>query len=52
MDDLKITIDTFSAEDKKEFGYFIQRQKIKKGRKDFELFQLLQQKKSPTLRFS
>jgi hypothetical protein len=45
MDDLKITIDTFSAEDKKEFGYFIQRQKLKKGRKDFELFQLLQQKK-------
>lgn len=45
MDDLKITIDTFSAEDKKEFGYFIQRQKMKKGRKDFELFQLLQQKK-------
>ena len=48
MDDLKITIDTFSAEDKKEFSCFIQRLKNKKGRKDFELFQLLQQKKQYT----
>lgn len=46
MDDLKIISDTFSAEDKKEFGYFIQRQKVKKCRKDYELFQLLQQKKA------
>lgn len=45
MDDLKTTIATFSEEDKKEFSYFIQRQKKKKGRKDYELFQLLQQKK-------
>ena len=45
MDDLKITIDTLSAEDKKEFNYFIQRQKSKRNRKDYELFQLLQGKK-------
>lgn len=48
MDDLKVTIDTFSAENKKEFAYFIQRQKNKKGRKDLELFNLLQQKKTYT----
>jgi len=46
MDDLKLTIDTFSTEDKKEFAYFMQRLKKKKDRKDYELFQLLQQKKN------
>lgn len=45
MDDLKITIDTLSAEDKKEFSYFIQRQKNKRHRKDYELFALLQAQK-------
>ncbi|PSR53315.1 hypothetical protein AHMF7605_07115 [Adhaeribacter arboris] len=45
MDDLKITIDSLSAEDKKEFSSFIQRQKKKTNRKDYELFLLLQQKK-------
>ncbi|AMM52388.1 hypothetical protein TH61_15990 [Rufibacter sp. DG15C] len=45
MDDLKITIDTFSPDDVRDFGYFIQRQKKKKGRKDYELFKLLLLKK-------
>ncbi|GAB2535292.1 hypothetical protein [Rufibacter soli] len=44
MDDLKVTIHTFSPEDTKEFTLFIQRNKKKKDRKDFELFKLLQQK--------
>ncbi|MDQ4141678.1 MAG: hypothetical protein M3142_14305 [Bacteroidota bacterium] len=46
MDDLKITINSLSAEDKKEFSSFIQRHKKKNNRKDYELFLLLQQKKS------
>src|SRR5690349_13128941 len=45
MDDLKIIINTLSAEEKKDFGYFIQRQKKKKNRKDYDLLQLLQGKK-------
>lgn len=48
MDDLKIIINTLSAEDKKDFGYFIQRQKKKKNRKDYELLKLLQSKKNLT----
>ncbi|MHC2992273.1 hypothetical protein OB13_11970 [Pontibacter sp. HJ8] len=46
MDDLKITLDTLSEEDKQELAAFIQRQKKKKSRKDLALFQLLQQKKN------
>ncbi|GAB3536586.1 hypothetical protein GCM10027443_27290 [Pontibacter brevis] len=46
MDDLKITLDTLSDDDKRELAVFIQREKKKKHRKDLELFQLLQQKKS------
>ena len=46
MDDLKITLDTLSDDDKRELGVFIQREKKKKHRKDLALFQLLQQKKS------
>ena len=42
MDDLKITLDTLSEEDKRELAVFIKRQKKKKQRKDLELFQLLQ----------
>ncbi len=45
MDDLKLTIDTFSEEDKQEFAHFLQRLKKKKDRKDYELYQLLQQKR-------
>lgn len=45
MDDLKITLDTLSDDDKRELAVFIQREKKKKHRKDLELFQLLQQKK-------
>ncbi|MGV3539974.1 MAG: hypothetical protein ACO1OQ_09195 [Rufibacter sp.] len=45
MDDHKTTIDTFTPDDVKEFSFFIQRQKKKKVRKDYELFKLLLQKK-------
>lgn len=45
MDDLKMIIDTFLPDDVREFTYFIQRHKKKKGRKDYELFKLLLQKK-------
>ncbi|MFC6999813.1 hypothetical protein [Rufibacter roseus] len=45
MDDLKTTVETLSPEDVREFTYFIQRQKKKKVRKDYELFKLLLQKK-------
>lgn len=46
MDDLKITLDTLSEDEKQELAAFIQRQKKKKSRKDLALFQLLQQKKN------
>ncbi len=48
MDDLKITLDTLSEDDKRELAVFIKRQKKKKNRKDLELFQLLQQTRSYT----
>src|SRR5690606_21516520 len=46
MDDLQTTIETFSADDIREFAYFIQRQKKKKVRKDYELFKLLLHQKN------
>src|SRR5688572_17211502 len=46
MDDLKITIDTLPAEQKTEFLDFLKRNSKTKARKDVELFQVLQQKKS------
>ncbi len=46
MDDLKITIDTLTADQKREFLDFVKRQSQNKARKDAELFQVLQQKKT------
>src|SRR5690606_29819824 len=46
MDDVQTIIETFSPDDVKEFAYFIQRQKIKKDRKDYELFKLLHRHKN------
>src|SRR6478609_6346296 len=48
MDDLKITIDTLTADQKKEFLDFMKRQSQQKLRKDAELFQVLLQKKAYT----
>src|SRR3954469_17151080 len=48
MDDLKTAIETLSDDERKEFALFIRRQKNMKGRKDLELFRLLQQKQSLT----
>ena len=47
MDKIQILVDTFSEEDKKEFRIFINRQKIKKERKDLDLFELLCQQLPP-----
>lgn len=48
MDDLKTAIETLSDDERKEFALFIRRQKNMKGRKDLDLFRLLQQKQSLT----
>lgn len=47
MDKLQELINTLSKEDKREFKIFIQRQKNKNNRKDFDLFELLS-KEIPT----
>ncbi len=41
MDHIKNLVDSFSAEEKKEFGHFVNRMRKRKGRKDLELFELL-----------
>lgn len=46
MDKIKEIITTLDADDIREFRSFIHRQKKKKGRKDLELFELLQKKDS------
>ncbi|GAA4440009.1 hypothetical protein GCM10023188_36790 [Pontibacter saemangeumensis] len=46
MDDLKMTLETLSEDDRRELAVFIQREKKKKHRKDLALFQLLQQQKN------
>lgn len=38
---LEEVIDSLDEADRKEFSFFIQRNKLKKGRKDFQLFRLL-----------
>lgn len=48
MDDLKITLETLSDDDRRELAVFIQREKKKKHRKDLTLFQLLQHQKNYT----
>ncbi|MCB2376553.1 hypothetical protein LGH70_03105 [Hymenobacter sp. BT635] len=49
MDDLRTTLATFSAEDRKDFGRFIQRQRKKqKGRMDSRLYELLLHQKEYT----
>ncbi|SHJ69090.1 hypothetical protein SAMN02745146_3717 [Hymenobacter daecheongensis DSM 21074] len=49
MDDLRTTLLSFSAEDRKELGRFIQRQgKAQKGRLDVRLFDLLLQSREYT----
>ena len=45
MDDLKLTIETLTEEDRRELATFIRRQKKKKSRKDLDLYRLLQQQK-------
>lgn len=41
MDHIKSLVDSFSKEEKKEFGNFVNRMRQRKGRKDLELFELL-----------
>jgi uncharacterized protein YbgA (DUF1722 family) len=48
VDHLKTILATLSAEEQKELGRFIGRQKQKKGRKDLELYRLLLQKQDFT----
>jgi hypothetical protein len=49
MDDLRTTLLSFSADDRKELGRFIQRQgKAQKGRLDVRLFELLLQQREYT----
>ncbi len=43
MDNLRSILDTFSEEEKKALHAFVQRQKIRKNRKDLQLLELLQQ---------
>lgn len=48
MDDLKITLNTLSEDDRRELAVFIKRQKKQKHRKDLELYHLLLQTRSYT----
>ncbi|WP_236705080.1 hypothetical protein [Hymenobacter sp. AT01-02] len=49
MDDLRTTLSTFTPDDRKEFGRFIQRQRRKqKGRMDSHLYELLLHQKEYT----
>lgn len=43
MDNLRSILDTFSEEEKKALHAFVQRQKIRKNRKDLQLLELLQE---------
>jgi hypothetical protein len=43
MDNLRSILDTFSEEEKKALHVFVQRQKIRKNRKDLQLLELLQE---------
>ncbi|MCX6180777.1 MAG: hypothetical protein NT150_02460 [Bacteroidetes bacterium] len=45
MDSLQEVIHSFNVDQQKEFIYFIQRNKYRKGRKDLQLFNLLKQEK-------
>ena len=45
MDNLRAILDTFSEEEKKGLHAFVQRQKIRKNRKDLQLLELLQEEK-------
>ena len=46
MDNLRSILDTFSEEEKKALHAFVQRQKIRKNRKDLQLLELLQEEET------
>ncbi|MCI5055391.1 MAG: hypothetical protein MRY83_04735 [Flavobacteriales bacterium] len=49
MDDLVQIINTLNQTEQKEFHFFIQRQKLKKERKDLNLYKILSNQKDTSV---